>query len=607
MDVHNPNRDDEDAAQSLAPPAALSDAGRRAMPPTSAERERFRIRAREASDAPDCSDVAPAFLRDARDLMKRYPDDGEIAVVVAKEALRLRNDDYAWEAMHVLDGPVSQADRLRALLEDEPSRASVLGISEKEVVETLTQLREAGFDAAGGDGNFAESRFRAAILDAASILNGVKWDPLRIDSDMRNLALETAVHLGDSIGRELPWIAQEGRGRMLAFESTVERVLAAFRGRHAAHPLKDVVLEGLLARIVAERESAPAGWVLAEVLRAKEHGRKLVELQLVEEICGRHARARWLARLATTHAFDKVELLRRAVDVTRQLRTDGGKNASEYFSDTEASALQKDVLLCAELARAYVRTGSPIYSRDPAWPLKVPDPSPDPVRERPVSFDPPSSKQPRPIQPLEEIVEWLFPDFQVRAGLCEAIIRKAIVDERERVARGHPSGLAEFGNYPFGWDGNARTRTPAGSQCGEPLVPPFSDAEHAVMRGDGIAAKALLHGVFTDMKGPPADLIASRWRCLFDLAIRADDLELAEAVLDEMFTLETSRQRWTHGHALDALVATLAEALAGRGNPRSAECLVRKYMERGASSLGRTGIAKGRVNFALESRSTTPR
>jgi hypothetical protein len=125
------------------------------------------------------------------------------------------------------------------------------------------------------------------------------------------------------------------------------------------------------------------------------------------------------------------------------------------------------------------------------------------------------------------------------------------------------------------------------------------------MRGDGVAAKALLHDVFADMKGPPADLDASRWRCLFELAIRAGDLELAEAVLDEMFTLETPRQRWNQGHALDHLVATLAESLAGGGNPRRAECLVRKYMDRGASSLARTGFAKGRVNFALESRSTT--
>lgn len=562
------------------------------------EREDFRRRAGEAANAPDCSPEAVGFLNDAWNLMKAHPGDGEVAVVVAREALRLRHDDFAWQAVQVLGGAQSQREQFDALLSEDPDTASVLGTSCTAIRNAVTQLRSSGFEFGDADEGLARSRFRAAIIDAASLLSKLSWTPEDCDHSMGRLAVDTAGQLGEALAEILPWLGQR------QFEQILANVLYTL----SEHPLHDAVLESLLERMASARGTAPL---------------KVFELELAERCRGRHARARSLARLATAPCSSHAESLRRAIEVVKELRLAGGEmQPTEYRHCTEQTVIEKDLSLCRELARAYVRIGAPVYPGieapfvgevQPPRLATPPEQAPTSLPRQPAELQSPnlglvsSEAQPSQIEPLYNIHELLFRKREL--DLWGRSVVKALEEERAR-ASGQPASTPSGKKPEAAHAGGGVMSTPRPTVGdAQPLASTLSKAEDAMLRGDRIAAEALLHEAFATAKALPANAPAMLGlRRLFDLTTRAGDLEFAEEVLDAAFTANpphnptVSRFRAVAAHALDDLVATLAEQLAGRGEPRKAACVVRKYIDRGASSSAFAGVARGRLNFAAVSR-----
>jgi hypothetical protein len=590
-----------------------------------AERTDFRFRAQESAVAPDCSEIVSAFLLDARNLMRTHPHDAEIAIVVAREALRLRNDDFAWEATEVLEDPWAPWDVCSL------DWISLLNLPAPDSIDGARwRLAQAGFEDHFYPDDGAKSRFRAGVFDAAWLLRDSGWaHDIESHRTLVQLASETATELESTLSAARSWLGES------SFDRTVARVLHILK----PDPLHDVMIESLVARTVAARGSAPFA-PLSES-----------DLELAGRCNGRHSRARCLASLATRSTVADAESLRRAVRVARELR--GPDILGDYWYDTEASRIQKDVELCAALAKAYVRVRAPIFPPVPTSPFQFPpDPQSSQEKSRPRvrsvkelgvdlqlllsetygTKDPVlGDTRPSEIEPFHDLWTHIFPEEEARRAFWR-VIEKALADERKKVAQGlstPPHGISSIAGGPTAVEA-------VEGPCSHSGDPRLADAEAAIRGGKLDAARDILKLALEAVAAhPPNDNSRRELRCIFGLAIRADDLALAEVILDRCFEttprpdkaesrskfvsdeVESKLQRTSAGpfaakqyrpamnihsksssHQLDDLVATLADHLARRGDSQGAVCALRKYMDLGASARSLAGFARGRLMFA---------
>jgi hypothetical protein len=535
------------------------------------ERHEFLRRAREVADAPDCSDVVFEFLVEARKLMVAHPHDAEVAIVVAREALRLRHDAFACEATKVLENLRSR-DLFSALLVDENEQVSLLGASSNAIKTTCELLRSRGFD--GGDEGSAQSQCRAALTDTALLLASVERDWEVHHPDMASFAVDTASQLGrvlaDTCTQWDPWM--------------LKRVVYGVLRTLARADLHVHVVEGFLAERVAGRGSARTPI-------------EDFELAAAESFQERHLQVKWLAKLATSPHSNHKEALRRAVSLAERLRP-WEKSARHNFAGLHRfEGVPRYLLVCTELARAYVRTGAPLYPPDRPPQAEVAQR----LEPRARSFEPP---------PFSEVMQRLEAQGELDRTeliLIRDMVSRAIADERNRVAGRHPSTppeprRAEFPiGYPIGYEAVSNLR-PESFGDGE-LLGLLREAEFASQQGDCVAVGVHMRDAITAIKARPIrNSVMWEWRCLFCMAARMDDLSLAEEVLDGAFAAQRpphlSRVLEGRPHPLDDLVATLAEWCALHGEVWRAECLVRKYQDRGASSFALVGVARGRLSSA---------